>query len=130
MREIKFRGLNSKNEFIYGLPTEDAPNSTLYYDDYSYRICWLSGEGGYSNQPIKNGTLGQFTGLNDSQGADIYEGDVVQHKNGWTGVIVWNQNDCSFISENVNDKDDTAWLHPDIQTVIGNIHQHPELMEA
>ena len=73
--------------------------------------------------------LMQYTGLKDKNGKEIYEGDIVQHTNGWTGVIIWNQDDCAFISESIHDKKETAWLAEDIQEIIGNIYENPELLE-
>jgi uncharacterized phage protein (TIGR01671 family) len=77
MREIKFRGQMTTGKWVFGLPHLDLPNSTAYFNECSYRICWNPESGGQSNAPIKNGTLCQFTGLQDRNGNDIYENDLV-----------------------------------------------------
>lgn len=61
MREYKFRGMCANGTMRYGRLSQDKPNSTVYYKEYSQRICWDD-----SNIPVKNSTLGQYTGLKDN----------------------------------------------------------------
>ncbi len=141
-RVIKFRGLNACGEFVYGLPSADAPNSTHYYSEYSYRICWIPEKGGHANQPIKNGTLGQFTGLADKNGVEIYEGDLVSIHDaddgqflmsgfvkfgvrGYPAFDIYNKYDETYSDEcNTFTNDGDLYF-----TVFGNIHQNPELLK-
>jgi hypothetical protein len=131
-RVIKFRGLNAYGEFVYGLPSADTPNSTHYYSEYSYRICWLPETGGCANQPIKNGTLGQFTGLLDRNGVEIYESDFVSDHVG-VGLVCYSEKHAAF---RVIYGDGLAkWFYDynlkgefESIEVIGNTHQSKELL--
>ena len=135
MREIKFKGKTASGEWVFGLPHDDAPHSTTYYDEYSQRIAWLLETGGYANAPIKNGTLCQFTGLTDKAGSEIFEGDILQCvfekvniiDNSKIKTIEWQEEWARFQLKNTDGSFELLpvtkqeWI-TEFYEIIGNIH--------
>src|SRR5574344_1436950 len=102
MREIKFRGLNgTKTKWIYAT----LDNITKLFQ---HNGVWKE-------------TVGQFTGLHDKNGVDIYENDRV-FDGKYYGIIEYIE--CSFVISweiDCSHDDDLNYWNDKIE-VIGNIH--------
>jgi uncharacterized phage protein (TIGR01671 family) len=73
---IEFRGMDANGVMRYGRLSQDKPNETIYYKEFSQRICCDD-----SNIPVSNVSLGQFIELFDENEKKIYKGDIVKIKN-------------------------------------------------
>ena len=114
-------------DFVYGWLFERAGGSYIipftdnYHTPASFVLTFV--------QVIPE-TVGQFTGLKDKNGKEIYEGDIVKNERGEIGEIIFANG--AFVSKYLP-PDNWDAMEPydgllDRQEVIGNIHQ-PELME-
>jgi uncharacterized phage protein (TIGR01671 family) len=69
--------------------------------------------------------VGQFIGLRDKNGVEIYGGDVVESSENFDpSVVKFDSGSFYFWDLAVTDATDFEW------EVIGNIHDNPELKEA
>lgn len=129
MRTIKFRGKSiDGKEWLYGDLVSSADKkrfAILVNDKESYDECEVDPE-----------TVGQFTGLMDKNGAEIYEGDILKWSNGrsyvvkfWEGMFYASVEECNdgflggFPLHALTDYEDRRC------EIVGNIYDNPELLK-
>ena len=127
MREIKFRGKRLDNgEWVVGSYIE-AENRDL---SIAHQI--VPYESGEAVREVDPATVGQFTGLKDKNGRDVWEGDIIY--DGRQFNVKWDSRDACWTGEMHNDLQqrlDLAFLITHKQTrIIGNIHDNPELLKT
>ena len=77
-------------------------------------------------------TVGQYTGLDDKNGKEIYEGDIVKLDSNMlkmTGIVTYHNNEAVFVLEDLHDEiEECLWYMQEDLEVIGNIYDNPELL--
>ena len=133
MRTIKFRGKTHGNgKWYYGsLVYSNEINAAIYFqigNGLIKRMDWVY---------VIPETVGQFTGLMDKNGKEIYEGDIVKWSNGmlyavkfWEGMFYASIEECNegilggFPLYRLIEYEDGGC------EIIGNIHDNTELLKG
>ena len=124
-REIKFRGKSKDNgKWLYGnLQVPGKPG--VEYFMWDEELC---------QRAVNPETIGQYTGLKDCNGKEIYEGDIVTISNNLKAVIIWFNGSFRFKDElscKVTYFDDIGVIMRDYDVcVVGNIFDNPEMMKG
>lgn len=117
-REIKFRGIREEYNpawhqsiFKYGNLLNSNSIGEVGYDLAHYEYA-----------KVKPETIGQFTGLLDKNGNEIYEGDLVQH-DAWNYPfeIIFNDEKARFVCKLQTGL--TQYIDCERLVVVGNVHE-------
>lgn len=136
MRDVIFRGIGIKSrEWVYGayVPAMDEDDCDSIIDE--------QGE----HHIVFSDTVGQYTGMKDRAGKMIWEGDVFKEDDSGIvrsvfrvpGGLAFEDNPVSFGYDHrapvypyssIAEMQNASWLSQCCE-VIGNIHDHPDLLK-
>ena len=128
MRQIKFRGKRLNDGiWLYGDLITDVVGDRYIVkpDRESDRLF----------HKVNPETVGQFTGLYDKNGKEIYEGDIIRSPSGSSHYIAYMDCEAKFIAKIIGSTLDEycgiyqSWLDKYNKEVIGNIYDSPELLK-
>lgn len=149
MREIKFRGKNlNTKEWVYGdlLQWNDGETAIGVHgqfidDGYHFNE-------NYDKTPyVDETTVGQYTGLKDKNGKEIYEGDLIKAPSGRIYAVIfstWKYEEKREFLKVIDLYEHTGWcisldgVNPcellDFEvcqgSVIGSVYDNPELLKG
>ena len=149
MREIKFRGKNlNTKEWVYGdlLQWNDGETAIGVHgqfidDGYHFNE-------NYDKTPyVDETTVGQYTGLKDKNGKEIYEGDLIKAPSGRIYAVIfstWKHEEKRKFLKIIDIYEHTGWcisldgvnpcelLDSEVcqGSVIGSVYDNPELLKG
>lgn len=122
MRRILFRGKNLFGKWIEG----DLIQYLIYGKMHIARNSW--GAGG---QEVDLETVGQYTGLTDTNGNKIFEGDIVwDNYEEERGVVQWDNDTARFIIICSTFTVDFDNVYGEELEIVGNVYDNPELLKG
>jgi len=128
VREIKFRGKRvDTNEWVYGVATIFSNGDAIILSESPQRTMHV----------VDAETVGQYTGLKDKNGKEIYEGDIIE----WLAmpnlgvalkIVLWRAI-VKYSHGSVRADAEKSYLQGSevkLGKVIGNIHENSELLKG
>lgn len=145
MRVNKFRGKRSDGRWVYGSLISGITDKSVEVSFIAPGLPCVAEAydiWGAKMYRVDPKSVGQFTGLHDKHGHEIYEDDIIRStRNGFGGVVKWHKRGYFYIREDIFEDDpdyngDYANLgymlenHPYFE-VVGNISDNaPERLKG
>lgn len=125
MREIKFRAWDGEKmcyDYLVARPQFANVLAVMCDEDFAK-----------SQYGLKEWKLMQFTGLQDKNGKEIYEGDIISHFyyiGTETFEVKWIEESCAYGLKSNNRVMMPTRFCEKYMEVIGNIYENPELLSV
>jgi len=140
MREILFRGQNIDYNWVFGGYVFISGTTMAGH------LCkggkYIIDEYGKPHE-VNSATIGEYTGMKDSKGVKIFEGDILSVNGKYPKIVEYAEDRMSFCLINIEELKHADWK--DIKQVpgvvrwndfkreilvIGNIHDNPEMLNS
>ena len=124
MREIKFRGISkNNNRWIYGFLSIDKNSAKM--EGFPH---FISRSSGYLPVEVVPKSVGQYTGLKDKNGVEIYEGDILSYF-GFEYEVIFEESAFGWYEDGTFYSFAEMAIGEIVRTnIIGNRYENPELL--
>ena len=127
MRQYRGR-IKDSTVWVYGYYTKSPQGIARIWSP----ITKDNGESYLYDYVVDPETVGQYTGLKDRHGQEIYEGDILRDDEMGLNVVRWE--DGSFWLEMFYEGNQSLMEHlsdyNEVCEIIGNIYENPELLKG